>query len=138
MGERIFGSCLCGEISYNFDRDDVVSAHHCHCRDCRKVTGSGKATIIKVPTEKIEFAGKPKIFVVTGTDGSRVARGFCEHCGSQLMSYVQQRPNLRFIKAGTLDDGSWIKITSSLWTQSAQSWSPVDPACTSFSGNRKR
>ena len=50
MSEQASGSCLCGRLSYSFDRDHVISAHHCHCTDCRKMTGSGKATIIMVPT----------------------------------------------------------------------------------------
>ena len=45
------GRCLCGAYHYQFDREQVVSAHHCHCKDCQKMTGSGKATIVMVPTE---------------------------------------------------------------------------------------
>ena len=47
------GRCQCGEISYSFLEDKVISAHHCHCKDCQKSTGSGKATIIILPEEKL-------------------------------------------------------------------------------------
>ena len=40
------GGCLCGKIKYEFNRKDVISAGHCHCKDCQKITGSGKATIV--------------------------------------------------------------------------------------------
>ena len=30
------GRCLCGAYHYQFDREQVVSAHHCHCKDCQK------------------------------------------------------------------------------------------------------
>ena len=53
MGNKVTGSCLCGNFSYHFDRDHVISAHHCHCKDCQKMTGSGKATIVMVPTESL-------------------------------------------------------------------------------------
>tara|TARA_X000001036_G_C20106833_1_gene573548 strand:- start:171 stop:479 length:309 start_codon:yes stop_codon:yes gene_type:complete len=99
------------------------------------MTGSGKATIIMVPTEKLKTNGQLKTFTITGTDGSHVSRGFCPECGSQLLSYVEEMPNIRFIKAGSLDDGDWLQITSSFWSKSAEPWSPVDPTCPSFAGN---
>ena len=46
------GGCLCGEIRYEFPRDATISAHHCHCVDCQKSTGSGKATILFVPADQ--------------------------------------------------------------------------------------
>jgi hypothetical protein len=33
-------------------------------------------------------------------------------------------PELIFIKAGSLDDASWVQPTLEAWTSSAQSWSP--------------
>ena len=38
--------CQCGNITYTLDKNKVISAHHCHCKDCQRTTGSGKATIL--------------------------------------------------------------------------------------------
>ena len=38
MSEK--GGCLCGQYSYAFPREAVVSSHHCHCTDCQKMTGA--------------------------------------------------------------------------------------------------
>jgi hypothetical protein len=46
------GGCLCGNIKYEFDSSKVISAHHCHCKDCQKSTGSGKATILMIVEEE--------------------------------------------------------------------------------------
>ena len=135
MQEHASGSCLCGAVKYSFSKDAVMSAHHCHCTDCRKMTGSGKATIVMIPTKVLESSGQLKMFTVKGSDGSHVARGFCPNCGSQLISYVEEMPDIRFIKAGSLDDGSWVTITSSFWSHSAEHWSPVDPTLPAFPGN---
>ena len=43
------GGCLCGKVEYEFDSSKVISAHHCHCKDWQKSTGSGKATIVIIP-----------------------------------------------------------------------------------------
>ena len=42
------GRCQCGKVYYSFPRKKVISAHHCHCKDCQRITGSGKATIVFV------------------------------------------------------------------------------------------
>jgi hypothetical protein len=135
MSETASGSCLCGNYQYAFNRDQVISTNHCHCSDCQKMTGSGKATIIMVPTEALQSTGELKTYTVTGTDGAHVTRGFCPECGSQTLSYVEEMPAIRFVKAGTLDDSSWVKVDASFWSKSAQPWSPVDDSCPAFEAN---
>ena len=58
------GGCLCGKISYQFNKSEAISAHHCHCLDCQKSTGSGKATILLVPDSSLEIDGNLKFFTV--------------------------------------------------------------------------
>jgi hypothetical protein len=135
MTDNVSGGCLCGDFKYQFDREQVISTHHCHCKDCQRMTGSGKATIVLVPTETLNTEGELKVFTVVGTDGSHVTRGFCPNCGSQLISYVEEMPMMRFVKAGSLDDSSWVKVDSTFWSGSAEDWSPVDDSCQSFEGN---
>ena len=129
------GGCLCRKVRYKFDREKIVSAGHCHCKDCQKVTGSGKATIIFIPTESLMINDKYKIYSVVGTDGTNVHRGFCPSCGSPIISYVTEQPNLRFIKAGSLDDSTWVKTESSFWSTSACEWDPIDLNLPSFPYN---
>ena len=129
------GSCLCKEVSYSFPEDAVVSAHHCHCEDCRKSTGSGKATIILILDQALKISGEIKYFSVTGSDGKKVSRGFCAACGSPLISSVQGYDGTKFIKAGSLDDSTWVTINSSFWSDSAMDWSPLDKSLDSFNKN---
>ncbi len=133
--EKRTGGCLCGKVRYAFDTDAVISGHHCHCTDCQKSTGSGKATMVFVVADKLKIDGTIKYFTVTGTDGAEVSRGFCEECGSPLISYLGGLDAMKIIKAGSLDDSSWINIQSSFWSASAAPWSPVDEAVPSVSGN---
>ena len=129
------GGCLCGAIRYEFDRDTVISSAHCHCSDCQKATGSGKATIVFVPAAALVITGEFKTYTVVGTDGSHVSRGFCPACGSPLISYVEEQPGVRFVKAGSLDDPSWVRVESSFWSGSAHHWDQVDGGLPSFPGN---
>lgn len=129
------GGCLCGAIRYAFDRAAVTTAAHCHCSDCQRATGSGKATILILPEPALQFSGVTRTYTVIGSDGSHVTRGFCPECGSQIISYVEELPGVKFIKAGTLDDASWVQVQSSFWARSAHAWSPVDDRIPSFEGN---
>ena len=69
------GGCLCGKISYKFNQADILSAHHCHCKDCQKSTGSGKATILLIPASSLVIEGDIKNYSVTGSAGSHISRG---------------------------------------------------------------
>ncbi len=129
------GSCLCKQVSYSFPMDAVVSAHHCHCKDCQKSTGSGKATIVLIIDKALKISGEIKYFSVIGSGGNKVSRGFCAACGSPLISSVEGYDGTKFIKAGSLDDSSWVKINSSFWSDSAMDWSPWDQSLDSYTQN---
>ena len=129
------GSCLCGKVHYNFLQAKVISTHHCHCTDCQKSTGSGKATIVMVPDEALNVEGNLKFFTVTGTAGSHISRGFCSDCGSPVISFMEENSGVKFIKAGTLDDSSWVSVASNFWGSSAAEWSPADEEIHTFTHN---
>jgi len=131
------GGCLCGKVRYQFERENVISAGHCHCIDCQKATRSGKATIIFIPTKSLQINKYFKVYSVIGTDGTNVHRGFCPDCGSPIISYVTEQPDLRFIKAGSLDESSWVKAESSFWRVSAKNWDPVNKTLPCFEQNPK-
>ena len=51
------------------------------------------------------------------------------------MSYPREIPLLRFIKAGTLDDSSWLKIDSIFFTKSARDWDAPNKDIKCYEGN---
>ena len=129
------GGCLCGNINYEFNKSSSLTAHHCHCKDCQKSTGSGKATILLIPRDELKISGELKLYTVTGSAGSHVTRGFCSNCGSPLVSFVEENPGIRFIKLGSLHDSSWVKVESNFWSSTARSWSPADEEIFNFTHN---
>ena len=62
------GGCLCGAVDYSFNSNAVISASHCHCTDCRKSTGSGKATIIMIQDSSLVVNGEIKYFSVSSIE----------------------------------------------------------------------
>ena len=129
------GGCLCGAIKYEFDKSNLISAHHCHCIDCQKSTGSGKSTILLLPAQAILMDGELKFYTSTTSSGRNMRRGFCEECGSPVLSFIKEMQEVNFLKAGSLDDSSWLKIDSNFYSSSAHSWSPIDDDILSFTHN---
>ena len=83
----------------------------------------------------IEVNGEIKYYSVTGSAGSHISRGFCKNCGSPLISFVEENPSIKFIKAGSLDDSSWVSADSNFFSSSASPWSPVDEDIHTFTHN---
>ena len=106
------GSCQCRKITYSFEREKVISTHNCHCKDCQRSTGSGKATLLYIAKKNLLINGELKFFETKGSLGLNIKRGFCGNCGSGVLSYAKELPMLRFLKAGTLNDSSWVKVDS--------------------------
>ena len=131
----ITGSCLCGQVSYQMDESKSGSAFHCHCSDCKKVTGSGKATVVEVLEKDIEISGNFQTFEKLGSDGSHVKRAFCPICGSQLFTFVLENEGALFVKAGTMDYSDWVRPVATCWAASASPWSPADETTKTFAGN---
>ena len=100
-----------------------------------RITGSGKATIVFIQTNGLKINEDYKVFSVTGYDGTNVHRGFCPNCGSPIISFVTEQPNLRFIKAGSLDKSDWLKIESSFWSVSSCEWDPINESLPSYPRN---
>jgi hypothetical protein len=101
--QQMVGGCLCGKVRYAAEADPVFTAV-CHCKNCQKQAGTSKT------------------FEDTGDSGKPVHRNFCPDCGSPITSVVDAMPGLTFIKAGTLDDPSWLKPTMEVYCDSAQPW----------------
>ncbi len=129
------GGCLCGAVKYEFDKSNLISAHHCHCIDCQKSTGSGKSTILMLPAQAILMNGELKFYTSPTSSGRNMSRGFCEECGSPVLSFIKEMQEVNFLKAGSLDDSSWLKIDSNFYSSSAHSWSPIDEDILSFTHN---
>jgi hypothetical protein len=120
---KLDGGCLCGRVTYRCAAEPVATAA-CHCRDCQKSTGTSFSVVVAVPLDSLEIEGDSLAsFTTVGTDtGKDVERRFCRECGSPVMSVPAGLPGIALIKAGTLDDASWLEPQLHAWTDSAQPW----------------
>jgi hypothetical protein len=125
------GRCLCGQIQYAANADPAISAV-CRCKNCQKQTGTAFSVIVGIPKSTISIQGKLRTFRDIGDSGQTVVRNFCPECGSPIITDVAVMPELTFIKAGTLDDTSWLVPKIHIYCDSTQHCSLIPEDCQKF------
>ena len=127
------GRCLCGGVTYSIDAEPAVQVV-CHCTACQRQTSSPFSVVVGVPQAALQVEGDTLATFKTASDasGGETIRHFCSACGSPLYSLSPGTPEMAWIKAGSLDDSSWLEPTVEVWTQSAQPWTPRPKVAASF------
>src|SRR5262245_27548231 len=119
---NISGHCLCAKLNYRSYAEPVLTGL-CHCQSCQRQSGSAYSTNVALATDNPKVEGQTlRIFDTVGGSGLPAQLFFCGNCGTAIASTSEGVPGLAFIKAGTLDDTSWINPTLEIWCESAQSW----------------
>ena len=75
------GKCLCGAIVIYVDGELEHSPEACHCRQCRKHSGSFLMGV-NVRRSSLRVQGEEHVSWYRSSEA--VERGFCEICGSTL------------------------------------------------------
>ena len=117
------GSCLCGGIQYEV-RGPLGDIIQCHCRRCRKATGTAFA--INSPIAKADFyllQGQHLLKSFTTTTG--VSRNFCSECGSPIYSVKADLPDVYRLRIGSLDTTIEQKPTCHFYVGSKAEWEDI-------------
>lgn len=121
--EGITGRCLCGAVTYRCDGEPMSTAI-CHCDDCQRASGSTFSILAIFDSDDFHVEGDSlATFVTVGDEtGEQRERKFCSACGSPIVSILAEAPDMAVVKAGTLDDRSWLAPEMEVWCDSAQAW----------------
>jgi hypothetical protein len=104
----------------------------CHCKNCQKQAGSALSIVVAVPKAALSVQGQLKTYHDVGDSGLPVDRNFCPECGSPVTTDAAAVPGLTFIKAGTLDDTSWLDPKVHVYCDSKQAWTPIPEGSQAF------
>ena len=120
--ERFSGSCLCGSVTYEITGTPRFF-FHCHCRRCRKASGTGHASNIILKPEAMEWSqGEDLLNSYAVPDAERFRTVFCTTCGSPLPR-VAPDLSIAVIPAGSLDSQPAISPSARIFWESRESWS---------------
>ncbi len=116
------GGCQCGAVRYEITAEPLT-LYACHCTDCQKQSASAFGMTFRIKDESLEITkGTTREWHTVADSGNEKVAHFCGDCGTRLYNAPARHPGALSIKAGTLDDTSWLKPVGSVWTRSAQPW----------------
>jgi hypothetical protein len=119
------GGCQCAAIRYEV-REAPQLVYTCHCTECQRLTGSAFSMALVVPAAAFQVAATQARPLQRKADSGRtVTRWVCPDCGTWIWSGPKPDPATRDalrVRAGTLDDTSWLRPTVYFWTWCAQGW----------------
>ena len=120
------GGCSCGAIRYEIASFPLL-LYTCNCTDCQTASGSAFALNMPVATKGLRIVqGEPKAWRRRSPSGADVTSWFCADCGARLYGEREGRPETMNLRAGTLDDTTWLTPIAHMFTTSAQGW--IQPA----------
>ena len=115
------GGCQCGAVRYSIT-GWPLTLYCCHCSECQRQSASAFGMSMRVARADVEIDMDALSFWIRDAGRKTEAHGrFCPNCGVRVM---HDRPESEAvtIKAGTLDDRSWLRPVGHIWTASAQPW----------------
>ena len=117
----ISGSCLCGEVHYQFV-GPIRVFQYCHCSRCQKFTGSAHAANIIVDPPNFHWLhGEASVGRFELAEARHFATSFCKKCGSSL-PWLTQSGKAIVIPAGTLDADPGQKPMHNIYYADKASW----------------
>ncbi|MGH7898890.1 MAG: GFA family protein [Candidatus Binatia bacterium] len=126
MAENVLsGSCLCGAVTYEV-RPPFLRFAHCHCRRCRKATGSGHASNLYVAPTSFRWTSGAEAAVRFDLPAARsFATTFCKSCGSPLPHHTRSGREV-VVPAGSLDGVPDIAPQARIFWESRAGWTCGD------------
>ncbi len=120
-GAEVTGGCACGEVRYRLASEPLF-VHCCHCLNCQRQTGSAFVINLLIEADRVELlSGDPVPVDVPRDDGSSQRIFRCPTC--QVAVYSEYgRPEVLFVRAGTLDDPSQVEPDVHIYTRSKVRW----------------
>ena len=122
----LVGGCQCKGLRYRINAAPVM-VYACHCTNCQTISGSAFAISATIPEAGFRFTeGEPAKATWVSDAGNDRFGYFCRTCGCRIAH--GQTPSIGFLslRAGTLDDRSWVAPYGHIWTKSAQRWMTFD------------
>ncbi len=128
MPDNLEGGCQCGAVRYRIT-SPPLTLYLCHCTECQKQSSSAFGMSMWVRRSDLEIVqGDPKVWKRPAASGGTVSCAFCPTCGSRLYHHASDDPEIISVKAGSLDDTSWLRPVGHIWTRSRQPWAEIDDA----------
>jgi hypothetical protein len=119
----LHGSCLCGGVRYELAREPGPFGY-CHCKSCRKASGSAHAA--NAPVARADFtlaSGRELLREFESSPGK--FRAFCSACGSPIYAYLAATRDVLRIRLGSLDSPLLASPRAHTWVSDKATWDTI-------------
>jgi hypothetical protein len=131
MGASREGGCSCGAVRYRLASEPLF-VHCCHCLNCQRQTGSAFVINLLIEADRVEVAaGAPEAVEVPRDDGSGQKIYRCPECQVAVFSDYG-RPEVLFVRAGTLDEPGEVSPDVHIFTRSKVGWVTLPESTPAF------
>ena len=115
------GGCACGAVRYRLTAEPLF-VHCCHCLNCQRQTGSAFVINLLIEADRVDvLSGEPQPVEAPRDDGSKQLIHRCPTC--QVAVYSDYgRPEILFVRGGTLDEPREITPDVHIYTKSKVAW----------------
>src|SRR6478672_1176950 len=115
------GGCSCGAVRYRLSAEPLF-VNCCHCLNCQRQTGSAFVINALIESTHVEVtAGETVAVDVPRDDGSMQRVYRCPDCQVAVFSEYT-RPEIWFVRAGTLDEPARVAPDAHIYTRSKLPW----------------
>ena len=125
------GGCACEAVRYRLTSEPLF-VHCCHCLNCQRQTGSAFVVNILIEADRVDVpAGVPAVVDVPRDVGGTQRISRCPDCQVAVFSEYT-RPEVRFVRAGTLDDPASVAPDVHIFTRSKLPWVALPDSVPAF------
>jgi hypothetical protein len=116
------GGCPCEAVRFEVTAMPLL-VYACHCTECQRWSGSAFSMSMPVFSNSFTLTrGQPKPWRRVGASGVESTYWFCGDCGGRAYGQRSGRLDIIAVRAGTLDDTSWLRPAAHVYMRSAQPW----------------
>jgi hypothetical protein len=115
---QIDGACLCGEITYEADPDNVLIRH---CSNCQVNSASAYGVVVGVTDGQFRLlTGTLKEYEKTADSGHKRQLSFCPECDTRIHARAKGNPKAFFgLRVGTIRQRASLEPKNQYWCNSA-------------------
>ena len=110
LNQNLIGSCGCGKVKYNI-KDDPLFTQACHCKLCKKSTGSSFVIHTMVFEDNLIVEGAVSSSELETGSGKGYRAYFCVNCGVYVYCKYNVSPGRVAVRTATLNNPIFITVS---------------------------
>ena len=124
------GGCSCGEVKYIINEKPLFT-QACHCKDCKKLTGSSFVINTSVFDDSLDIKGELLKGELIAGSGKKARVYFCKKCGVYIFTDYETAVGRLNVRTKTLENSSMFPPQVHIFTKDKDSWFdlPKDQNC---------